>query len=50
MSLKNDVINYYLETFCAAFEIGVPTNAPGSSGSGREYTTEDGSILGLQRK
>ena len=51
MSFKSDLINSYLEIFCDAFEIGVPTNASGSSGSGREYTIGDGSsILGLQRK
>lgn len=51
LSFKSNLINSYLEIFCDAFEIGVPTKASGSSRSGREYTTGDGaSILGLQRK
>lgn len=51
MPLKNCLINSYLEIFSDAFEIGVPTNASGGSGSGREYTIGHGSsILELQRK
>lgn len=48
---KKDLINSYLETFCDVFKTGVPTNAPGSSESGREHTAGGGpSSLGLQRK
>ena len=48
LPFKNDQINSYLEILCDAFVIGVPTNASGSSGSGREYATGGGSsTLGL---